>query len=41
MIKNKIRDLNDFGRIMNLYYRDKERLMNLIKKNDVKTALGR
>jgi len=41
MIKNKIRDLNDFGRIMNLYYRDRERLMSLIKKNDVKTALGR
>ena len=41
MIKNKIRDLNDFGRIMSLYYRDRERLINLIKKNDVKTALGR
>jgi len=41
MIKNKIRDLNDFGRIMSLYYRDKERLINFIKKNDVKNALGR
>ncbi len=41
LIKNKIRDLNDFGRVMNLYYNDKESLMSAIRKNDLKRVLGR
>ncbi len=41
LIKNKIRDLNDFGRVMNLYYTDKERLNKFIQRNDIKGVLGR
>ncbi len=41
LIKNKIRDLNDFGKIMNLYYTNKEALLKAVNKNDIKGALGR
>jgi len=41
MIKNKIRNLTDFGRVMNLYYTSKELLLDAIKKNDVKKVLGK
>jgi flagellar protein FlaI len=41
MIKNSIRNLNDFGKIMDLYYTDKEMLLNFMRNNDVKKALGR
>ena len=41
LIKNKIRDLNDFGRVMNLYYTDRDKLMECIRKNDIKVVLGR
>jgi len=41
LIKNNIRDLNDFGRVMNLYYTDKETLTKINKKNNVKSVLGR
>ena len=41
LIKNKIRSLEDFGKIMNLYYNDKEELLNDISKNDIKKILGR
>ncbi len=41
MIKNKIRNLNDFGRLMNLYYINKDSLMTGIHKNDIKILLKR
>ena len=41
LIKKNIRDLNDFGRVMNLYYTDKEGLISAINKNDTKNILGR
>jgi len=41
LIKNNIRDLNDFGKVMNLYYTNKEELIHDIGKNDVKMVLGR
>jgi len=41
LIKNEIRNLEDFGKIMNLYYNDKEELLNDISKNDIKKILGR
>ena len=41
LIKNKIRDLNDFGKIMNFYYTNKDILMGAINKNDVQRILGR
>jgi archaeal flagellar protein FlaI len=41
LVENKIRDLNDFGRIMNLYYANKQILMQNIEKNDIKGLLGR
>jgi flagellar protein FlaI len=40
MIQNKIRDLNDFGRVMNLYYTDKKGLFDAIKRNDASFILG-
>jgi flagellar protein FlaI len=36
MIKNNIRDLNNFGKITNLYYSDKQRLMKDISANNIK-----
>lgn len=41
MVQNKIRDLNDFGKVMKFYYTDKESLMESIKKNDIKGILNR
>jgi len=41
MIKNKIRYLNDFGKIMNLYYTNKDFLIKEMHKNNVKKLLGR
>ncbi len=41
LVKREIRDLNDFGRVMNLYYIDKEELMAAIRRNDVKSVLRR
>jgi len=39
LIKNKIRNLNDLGKIMNLYYHDKEELFKDISRNDIKKIL--
>jgi flagellar protein FlaI len=39
LVKNKIRDLNDFGRVMNFYYVNRETLISAVKKNDVKRIL--
>jgi len=39
LIKNKIRSLDDFGKIMNLYYNNKEELLSKISKNDIKGIL--
>ena len=39
LIKNKIRDLNDFGKVMNHYYHNKEELIKSISKNDIKNIL--
>ena len=41
LIKKNIRDLNDFGRVMNLYYTDKDELIKAVNKNDIKKILGR
>ncbi len=41
MIKNSIRDLNDLGKVMNIYYTNKEKLNKLIQRNDIKGVLGR
>ena len=38
MIKNKKRDLESVGKVMRLYYLDKEFLLNSIKHNDLKTV---
>jgi len=40
LIKNNIRDLNEFGKVMNLFYTDKERLMDAVRKQDIKMILG-
>ncbi|MCK4997650.1 CpaF family protein [Candidatus Pacearchaeota archaeon] len=36
LIKNKIRDLESFGNVMNHYYSDKEALLKEIRRNNVK-----
>lgn len=41
LLKNKIRDLTDFGKVMNLYYIDKDELLNAVSKNDIKRVLER
>jgi flagellar protein FlaI len=41
MIKNNIRELNDFGRVMSLYYTNKDDLMDKVRKNQIKAILGR
>ncbi|NYZ78655.1 CpaF family protein [Candidatus Micrarchaeota archaeon] len=33
MLKNKIYDVNDVGRVVAAFYRDKERLLDMVKKN--------
>ncbi|MBD3252163.1 hypothetical protein GF386_00335 [Candidatus Pacearchaeota archaeon] len=40
LIKHKIRDLNDFGKVMNLYYTNKELLKDCMEKDDTKMILG-
>ena len=35
MLKNKIRDLNSFGKVMNLYYNSPEELNSIIRKNEI------
>lgn len=37
LIKNNLRSLKDFGTVMNLYYRNRERLQTAINKNDFKS----
>jgi flagellar protein FlaI len=41
LIKNKIRKLNDIGKVMNLYYINRDLLINNIRKNNIKEILGR
>jgi len=40
LIQNNIRDLNDFGKVMNFYYTHRDILLEAIQKNDVKKILG-
>jgi len=40
LIKNKIRKLDDFGKVMNLYYKNKELLIKSMNKNNVKLIIG-
>ncbi len=40
LIKNNIRDLKSFGRVMNLYYKNKPLLLSAINKDDKKTILN-
>jgi len=39
-IKNKIRDIIQVGRVINLYYTDKEELMQDLSKNNINKILG-
>ncbi len=39
LIKNNIRELNNFGKVMNIYYKNKALLMTAISKNDRKLIL--
>ncbi len=39
LIKNKIRDLESFGKLTNLYYTDRERMYSIIKNNKVSEIL--
>tara|TARA_Y100000310_G_scaffold345658_1_gene467828 strand:- start:6208 stop:7905 length:1698 start_codon:yes stop_codon:yes gene_type:complete len=39
LINNKIRSLEELGRIFNMYYRNKPLLLELIRKNKIKDAL--
>lgn len=39
LLKNNIRSLNDFGKVMVTYYRNREFLMDALKKNDVQAIL--
>jgi flagellar protein FlaI len=41
LIKNKIRDLESFGRVMNYYYRNKNLLLDAIKKNKPRLILAK
>lgn len=41
LIKNSIRELNDVGKVVNMYYSDKSTLNSLIEKGDIKKILGR
>jgi len=41
LIKNKIRSLNNFGKVINEYYRDKDELIKNISKNDTNKILGK
>ncbi|HLC78573.1 MAG TPA: ATPase, T2SS/T4P/T4SS family [Candidatus Nanoarchaeia archaeon] len=39
LLKNKIRDLESFGKVMNYYYTDKEELQKIIKNNQVSRVI--
>ncbi len=39
LIKQNLRDLNSFGKVMNIYYTNKEFLLESIKKNNIKAIL--
>jgi len=41
LIKNKIRNINDFGKIINVYYRNKEALLTAISRNQPALVLGK
>ncbi len=41
MIKNNIRNINDFGKIVNVYYRNKPTLLTAMGKNEPKMVLGK
>jgi archaeal flagellar protein FlaI len=41
LAKNNIRSLNDFGNVMNLFYRDKMALLDAVRKNNKSAILGR
>jgi len=40
LIKNNLRSLQEFGKVMNLYYRNKELLMKAVNQNNKKLVLG-
>jgi flagellar protein FlaI len=39
LIKNNIRDLNSFGKLLNLYYTDRERMYSIIQNNRVEEII--
>ena len=41
LIERNIRSLEDFGRVINLYYTDKEELLDDMAKNNIKKILGK
>lgn len=41
LIKNNVRSLEEFGKVMNLFYRNKESLLQAIKKNDKEAVIGK
>ena len=41
LIKNNIRELNEFGKVTNLYYKNKKLLFEIIKKDDTKAILNK
>ena len=40
LIKNKIRDLESIGKVMNFYYTNKENLYSIIRNNDIKKIIN-
>jgi len=40
LVKNNVRELNNFGKVINLYYSNPSLLNELIAKNDIKRILG-
>ena len=40
LIKNNIRELNNFGKVINFYYKNKPMLLEAINKNDKKSVLS-
>ncbi len=41
LVKNNIRDLNDFGTVMNIYYTGEQEVTDAMKKNDIKRILNK
>ena len=41
LIKHDVRDLQNFGKVMNLYYTDRDSLRKSLKRNDIKAVLKR